>query len=277
MFSEDFSNPAAFYARFDHGWSGELQAGSLFNDAANDWQGDHDMSCGDPNVGSRTIHIGGSGTQTGAQNPAAAESAFYPCLPGGDPAKGHVMTSINTEGYVIGWFSPKQWFTGVHRVCWDQNETFLGGGKWTQVAFATQADVQRSGGLLGFTDPDFNQGGPGTDEGNVDSGVADSSGDIRAWANYQFTGGAVNGSQVSDKAARYQRCVVDNENGTLTVTLAGPTAVTQTIAGSIPNGPIRVVFEDDNYNPDKHFTADQSNPRDSSGLYTWHWDNIQIS
>ena len=50
------------------------------------------------------------------------------------------------------------------------------------------------------------------------------------------------------------------------------------IAGSIPDGPIRVVFEDDNYNPDKHFSATEATDRDSSGLgYTWHWDNIQIS
>ena len=50
-----------------------------------------------------------------------------------------------------------------------------------------------------------------------------------------------------------------------------------TVSGSIPNEPIRVVFEDDNYNPDKHFSTSRENARDSSGLYTWHWDNIQIS
>ena len=38
-----------------------------------------------------------------------------------------------------------------------------------------------------------------------------------------------------------------------------------------------MVFEDDNYNPDKHFSASEAKSRDSSGLYTWHWDNIQIS
>jgi len=48
-------------------------------------------------------------------------------------------------------------------------------------------------------------------------------------------------------------------------------------AGSIPNGPIRVVFEDDNYNPDKHHTNAGEVPENGGEGYTWHWDNIQIS
>ena len=65
------------------------------------------------------------------------------------------MTSVNTEGYNIAWFSPKQTFTNVRQVCWDQNLTDLGGGKWTQVLFLTQDEVARSKGDLGFTSPEF--------------------------------------------------------------------------------------------------------------------------
>ena len=68
------------------------------------------------------------------------------CAPGGDPAKGHLMTGMNTAGYNIVWFSPKVEFTDVRRVCWDQNLTELGGGKWTQVVIATDDQVDVWGG-----------------------------------------------------------------------------------------------------------------------------------
>jgi len=32
---------------------------------------------------------------------------------------------------------------------------------------------------------------------------------------------------------------------------------------------------DDNYNPDKHFDARGAAPN-STGRYTWHWDNIEV-
>ena len=51
--------------------------------------------------------------------------------------------------------------------------------------------------------------------------------------------------------------------------------VSRTVTGNIPDGDIRVQFGDDNYNPDKHFDAKGAAPN-STGLYTWHWDNIQI-
>ena len=63
LFSESFEDPGAFAARFDHGWSGEVHAGSAFGDDANDWQGDHDANCGEPNGTSRTIHLGEGDSQ----------------------------------------------------------------------------------------------------------------------------------------------------------------------------------------------------------------------
>ncbi len=274
QFSESFADPNAFAARFDHGWSGEVHAGSLFGDDANGWQADHDGSCGDPNTTSRTINLGPGESQ------AATEQAFFSCLPGGDPAKGHVMTSVNTEGYVIAWFSPKQTFTDVHNVCWDQNLTDLGGGKWTQVVFLTPGEIGGNSADLGFTSPEFpDNGGPSSPRGDAAFGVKMFKGGLVAWQNGSFTGGDVPGTTTSDKAARFQHCVTDQENGRLSVSIAQPdgTVSTGEIAGSIPNGPIRVVFEDDNYNPDKHFSASGARSRDSSNLYTWHWDNIQIS
>jgi hypothetical protein len=283
VFSEDFSDPQAFSQRFDHGWAGEVQAGALFGAAANDWPADHDMSCGDPNATHRTIHVTPPAGEPGA--PAGSkkdvEQAFYTCLPGGDPAKGHVMTSVNTEGYAVAWFSPKPTFTDVHRVCWAQNLTRLGGGKWTQIAFLTAAEVARSGGDLGFTSPEFaSRNGPTTPMGGAQYGVRvlrDPSDGLEAWRNGDFTGQRVQGATTTDKAPRYQHCVTDNENGTLAVSIAQPNGSVRqaTVAGEIPNGPIRVVFEDDSYNPDKHFDANGVAPN-SSGLYTWHWDDVTV-
>ena len=273
LFSESFEDPGAFAARFDHGWSGEVHAGSAFGADANDWQGDHDANCGEPNGTSRTIHLGEGDSQ------AATAQAFYACLPGGDPAKGHVMTSVNTEGYVIAWFSPKQAFNNVHQVCWDQNLTDLGGGKWTQVLFLTPSDLRGDSADLGFTSPEFPaEDGPSSPRGEGAFGVKMFQGGMSAWQDGAF-GGGLSGETTSDKAPRYQHCVTDLENGRLAVTIAQPdkSVVKGEIAGSIPNGAIRVVFEDDNYNPDKHFSTTEEKTRDESGLYTWHWDNIQIS
>jgi hypothetical protein len=74
-------------------------------------------------------------------------------------------------------------------------------------------------------------------------------GGMNSYTNGQFHGGAP-GVTGSDKAARYKHCVINNGNGTLTTA-------------------------DDYYNPDKHFDAKGAAPN-SSDLYTWHWDNIQI-
>jgi hypothetical protein len=283
QFSEDFVDPGSFYTRFDHGFSGEVLAGSAFGDAANDWHGDHDGSCGNPNQTDRTIHIDPDNPKPGV------ESQFYGCVPGGDPAKAHVMTTVNTEGYNIAWFSPKPTFDDVRQVCWDQNLTFLGNGKWTQVVFLTEDEVKRSEGDLGFTSPEFpNDGGPSTPRGSAANGIKigvldQSNGDppsviVRTWRDGDFTTGdegLVAGPGTDDKAPRYQLCAIDGVG--VTVALPSGKTVTVPVSVEIPAGPIRVVFQDDNYNPDKHFANDHSVERDTSDRYTWHWDNIQVT
>ncbi len=267
-FSEDFSTPTAFSERFDHAWSGEWNFGSMFRADRNDWHADHGMMCENPNTSHRTIHL--------TSQEQANEAAFYYCMPEGNPDKGHVMTSVNTEGFVTVWFSPKQTFHNVSKVCWDQNITDLGGGKWTIVNFLTAAEYAGKTDL-GYTSPDFpKSGGPSSPQGPAANGVRLSRGSMNSYTNGQFYGGA-RGVTVSDKAARYKHCVVDNGNGTLTTTIAQPNGrtVSQKVPGSIPRGEIRVQFADDSYNPDKHFDA-KGVASNSSNLYTWHWDNIQI-
>src|SRR4051794_33500791 len=54
------------------------------------------------------------------------------------------------------------------------------------------------------------------------------------------------GGTVSDKAARYTHCVIDNGNGTLTTTMAQPNGrrIIRRVTGKIPDGDIRVEFAD---------------------------------
>jgi hypothetical protein len=276
-FSEEFTSPAAFDHRFDHGWSGEWNAGALFGAAINDWRGDHDASCGNPHETQRTVHLTAN----------SQDQAFYACLPGDDPAKGHVMTSVNTEGYAIAWFSPKQVFNNVRRVCWDQNLTDLGGGKWTQVVLVAEPQARAHGGDLGYTGPGFQDpSGPTTQihaSNPADIGGAKvfqggfeiwRGGDVTGSQDYWSYSGGPGTQGFADKAARFQHCMVDNEDGSVTISQARPDGrtYTQTVRGDLPDGPVRVVFQDDNYNPDKHDGT--STPSDAR--YTWHWDNIQI-
>ena len=268
-FVEDFGSATALTDRVDHGWSGEWNAGALFGDSANDWQADHDMACMNPNTSSRTIHLSGQ-----AQ---ANDAAFFPCTFAGDPAKSHMMTTVNTEGYVTVWFSPKQTFTNVNRVCWDQNITWQGGGKWTEVNFLTFAEYNGQTDL-GYTSPDFPSSGASSPQGSAMNGVKMFGGGMDSYTNGTFHGGP-GGTTIADKAPRFQHCVRDNGNGTLTMSVAQPNGLTNTgtVSGNIPDGAIRIEFVDDSYNPDKHFfNPEQFVPRDSSGLYTWHWDNVLI-
>jgi hypothetical protein len=240
----------------------------MFGASRNDWHADHGMSCENPNTSNRTIHL------TSQQQ--AGEAAYYYCAPDGNADKAHVMTTVNTEGYVTVWFSPKPTFRNVSKVCWDQNITDLGGGKWTVVNLLTPAEYTGKTDL-GYTSPDFpGNGGPTSPQGPAANGVKVFRGTMNSYTNKQFHDGA-RGVTVSDKAARYKHCVIDNGNGTLTTTIAQPngTTVSRTVIGNIPDGDIRVQFGDDNYNPDKHFDTKGAAPN-STGLYTWHWDNIQI-
>jgi hypothetical protein len=267
-FSEDFKSQTSYKERFDYGWSGEWNAGAMWGGNRNDWHADHGMMCENPNSSHRTIHLN--------SQQHASDAAFYHCTPDGNQDKGHVMTTVNTDGYVTVWFSPKQTFRNVSKVCWDQNITDLGGGKWTIVNFLTPAEyIGKSD--LGYTSPDFpKNGGASSPQGAAANGVKVFKGFMNSYTNGQFHGG-VRGITVSDKAARYQHCLMDNGNGTLTTTIAQPNGrtVTRRVSGRIPDGDIRVQFGDDSYNPDKHFNMNGV-AENSTGLYTWHWDNIQI-
>ena len=284
-FSATFDNPGDFAAQFDHGYSG--QASWLFSDGIPTYQGDHSATdpCSGPTT-PRDITLSGSGTNVSLEQP------FYWCAPTG-PASGHLMTAVDTVGYNIAWFSPKDAYTGITKVCWDINETELSHRKWTQVVFVDAADAVKypagtptypqglgyargGGGFdLGYTSPEFSDpNGPTTrilDGDGSQAGFKTQTGSVEWWQGGDFI--SHNYTQllgITDKAARYQQCL-EQQPGGVRLTRATPTG-TQTFdipGAQIPQDARRVVFEDDNYDPQKGTAYDPAN-------LTWHWDNVQI-
>jgi len=283
-FSATFDNAFDFAAQFDHGYSG--LASWNFSDGIPTFQGDH--SAADPCGGattSRTITLSGSGTTANVEQP------FYWCAP--TTGGGHLMTAIDTVGYNIAWFSPKPSFTGITKVCWDINETELSHRKWTQVVFVDAADAVKypagtatwpfgvgyargSGGFdLGYVSPEFaDPNGPTTrilDGNGSQVGFKSQTGSVEWWQGGDFT--LHNNVQllgITDKAARYTQCL-EQQAGFVRFTRATPSG-TQTFdipGAQIPQDARRVVFEDDNYDPQKGTAYDPN-------VLTWHWDNIQV-
>ncbi|WP_154723352.1 hypothetical protein [Ilumatobacter coccineus] len=217
------------------------------------WQGDHDLDCNAPPT-ERTIDRND------------IDGWRYLC-------KDHLMTSIgDTSGYSVGWFSPDQVFDSITEVCWDVNLTDLGSRQWWKVA------------VLSTSAPDIMSEVAASE-------LSDLNGSDRAIASYGGVGGWKGKMRIGDerqdwfgmdsgddKKTRYPACFRDNGNGTLTFTMTGPkdggavSTESFTSAGSFPDGPLKVVFQDHNYTPTK-----SDNGVGTPVGFTWHWDNIIIS
>jgi len=284
-FEAKFETRDDFFGRFDYGYSGGAEVGKTFH-------GDHDMNCGPP-TSLRDVTLGGT-----SQAHVDFSHVFWYCAPGGDATKGHIMTAVDTTGYNIAWFSPKPFFTGVTKVCWDQNMTAMSGRKWNQVLFVSQADATRyptgtpvqnggtlsyargTGGFdLGYTSPEFR------DPHGADSGIFPQGGTLAGfksqtgsaeWFQDQDTwmtrdqGPANIIDAGTDKATRFKHCLENMPGNVVRSTMDTPNGVVvRDLTGQIPQAAVRVVFEDDNYDPIK---GDGYNP----DVLTWHWDNIQI-
>ena len=268
QFVEDFSTPAGFTDRFDKGWSG-LDPSTLpdYVPHIDEWNGDHNHACGAPTT-LRRVHID------------VKDELFWWCAPNG-PDTGHVMVGANTTGYNIAWLSPRQWFRDVSRVCWDMSLNRVSGGKWFQLVIAARTDIERVQTQLGrvdlgFTGPGFQvDGGPstGVNPTAASGGVRVFQGNMQFWRGATFTTGFTDGEVIAaDKATRFRHCAIDNGNGTVTLTQARPDGVvhSRTGPGAFPLGDVRVVWQDDMYDPPKrqHYSEDN---------LTWHLDNFEIS
>jgi hypothetical protein len=218
------------------------------------------MNCEAPTT-LRDVHVAPSGGNPG-------EMVWW-CAPGGDPALGHIMTSLYTTGYGHVDFSPAQSFPHVSQVCWDQNYTELGGRKWTQMTVVSEATFQANGGELAYVLPEL--------QNDVAVRGVRLSGDTFMFRNLRGSTTTMVGQDVydanfsgfttPDKATRYKTCITDLENGTVRIESVVGTRVQR---GSFPNGAARVIFQDVTYDAPK-------DPTSTDSLATWHWDNVQVS
>jgi len=276
LWSEDFSSAAGmdrFVKRISVG--DNVSNGNPMQS----FNGDHDHSCGSP------------ATTRPMVEDYQISTHFWYCAPGSDPAKGHMMTGLNTVGYVIMAFAPKAdngtsarvFPATTNQVCWDQNLTDLGTRKFTQLVVINADRYQANGNGINYVNPDFNTNGGAeaihtTDDDfifvNLRNSVQYFNGQNRTFADY-FTD-RYQGS--TDKATRYTICVRDNNNGTVTRYQSRPGGAVSTITGPgrFPTGPRVFIIEDDSYNPMKSYT-DEGIPQYVTDPFTWHWDNIRIS
>jgi hypothetical protein len=237
------------------------------------WTGDHDTNCGSPDT----------------QRPIRRDrwqDSFYMC-------KDHMMTSVGeTSGYSLAWFTPKQSFTDETKVSWDVNVTDLGGRQWWEVMIYPESDgdrysiaaesvdgteclvcttedwIAKTANILPYGPGSIVVGtGPAALEDphiHFDGGENLYTGGTKICSAGKATWFRDSGA-CDSKKTRLTFSMTDNQNGTITVNYGG--AFTQTITGSFPNEPWRVVFKDHNYTPDKDGTPIG---------HTWHWDNIIV-
>jgi hypothetical protein len=196
------------------------------------------------------------------------------------------MLGMSTVAYAISGITPKQSFTNIRSICWDQNLSDLGAGKWFVVTVVPHAEFishpnlnpRRTAELEGpyrldYTIPEFDGEGPGgfnlqnqtrwqlrvfrhglTVWDNVNGGSFD-----RLFVGYQAG---------NDVATRYRHCLTENAQGQVVITQQNPTGVLTLNTGlRFPDGEVHVIFADDTYNDLKH---------DPTPHKTWHVDNIEI-
>jgi hypothetical protein len=241
------------------------------------WSADHDLACGDAHS-QRFISVNTEQDTTGANGwrplvDSNVEQLMYVC-------RDHVMSSMgDVSGFSILWFAPKAVFSDVNSVSFDVNLTNLGDRKWWKVGVVSDALYNSTY----MASPWMNSGGvetPGhvvSDVGSCDCSLVLEGPDrlFATWSGAASTAGrqgmAVGSNKVpcgadsgTDKMTRFPVSFTDNDNGTVTFNVNGSSC---TIAGSFPQCPCRVVFLDQNYNPDKDGPVVG---------HTWHWDNIVV-
>jgi hypothetical protein len=253
------------------------------------WPGHHNEMCEGPTTERELHHI------VPASNTDPGEE-FWLCGPGGADTD-HLMTSNGQNGtFGITAFAPKQAFTSP-RVCWDVNLTVSHGRRlWWEVQLINSAAVANEkllaqGGGIGegmVGGVDFERGtarlawGRGPDgtfmkrPWPADSLVFDFTEElVTIWKGQQSMHHAewVDRVVTDDRATRAHHCMVDNRNGTVTISQQRITgwpeapAYVRTVPGSFPSS-YRLILSAHNYNAGK----DGTQP-----FQTWHWDNILVA
>ncbi len=259
-----------------------------------EWPADHPMAgpddvCGPPTE-TRVV-------QRGERDSGFNDEWIYRCVPGGDLAKAHVMTSIgHTSGYSIGGFAPVREFSDVREVRWDVNQTDLGDRQWTEVVLipVDRFDFQELPCLTGLpcdTVTHAETGSVGTHWAgkrsrrivtpDEPSGYGQAGGDLGyRCKDCPYAPGLRFGEAygegdpaLTSVAIRRKNYFRDNGDGTLTwgFELDDGSFHDFTVPGSFPPGRVKVVFKDHNYTPLK--SPATLLPETT---FTWHWDNIAV-
>jgi hypothetical protein len=235
-------------------------------------QADHgapDSACGHPDTSTRPV-VGGD-----VRGDPVNDERYW-CDPAGDPNVdgNHMMTSIDTGAVVDLNFSPKQVFTDVRKVCFETNHNNLEEGKWATFLIVHAERV---------ADNVFNLAtGSGPD---LDPELERLAADEFGFFFFRGSGHAFNGStRIHESwgateanfdpsaAPRYTFCVEEISPTRLRFTryyVSSQSYVTFESSGVFPDGPVRVIFQDANYNPTKHGGS-------APAHLTWHWDDIVV-
>ncbi len=270
-FFEDFA-AADSLDRFD---VGIFHRDDVVNADNRSWPGDHastgpDDLCGPPED-TRLI-------TRGERSEGFNTDWVYRCVPGGDVAKAHIMTSIgDTSGYSIGAFSPTTTFTGVREVRWDVNLTELGNRQFPEIKIipADRFDFDdlpcsiewlpcdtSTHGQLGSVGVSFQNHALSINNGTDNKVLSE-----------QWGGPWLHPGDPAVDSIRLRRTHVfrDNGDGTLSFGIEQPDGsfLIVTRDGRFPDGPVRVVFADHNYTPLK---AENGTPE----TFSWHWDDITV-
>ncbi|MGE4131211.1 MAG: hypothetical protein AB7F86_06205 [Bdellovibrionales bacterium] len=223
------------------------------------WKGDYDLMGGGP---------GTERTLSSQPNNFHVDQLNY-------MAHDHWMTSMgDVDGFSILWFSPAKAFQNVGLIEFDVSLPNLGARQWWEVSVVSDS-VYKSMGNGGVPTSKIpahirSEIGAASVNGSVEdsgilvftySGPMGYPGGLRIGA----VGGADSNPSPNDKFKRHKASIKDNGDGTVTFTVAGRSF---TRRAAFPTGPVRIVFSDHNYTPDK----------DGVPLgHTWHWDNIRVS
>jgi hypothetical protein len=232
------------------------------------------MSCGAPTT-HREVH------------PDVHNENFWWCAPGGADT-GHVMAGMNVTGYSISGFTPRQAFANIRSVCWTQNLTDLGGGKWMVISIVPASVVTSHSNTnpraaqegegpyrLDYTLPEFDaDNAPGDfnlqQQQRLQLKIFKFSRTMHNRLGSFSTGGAADfatdgGFVATDVALRYPLCLTEDANGLIVLSENGQTWQT---GMRFPDVASYVIWADDTYDADKH---------EGNGRYTWHLDNISIT
>lgn len=283
VFREDFTDPDSL-ERLQY----DISHRDDFVVSMTEWPGDHvptgeDDECSGPDE-SRLV--------TRGENDVFNDEWIYRCVPGGDLSKAHIMTSIgDTSGYSIGSFTPAMTFEHVREVRWSINVTDLGGRQFTEVK-VIPADVFDFQNLPCVPDlpcdtdhhDELGAVGASTFGQELSIGTPEWPHGFRQdrytgvlchleTDGFCFADDFRDGVDpaIGEVRTRREHYFRDNGDGTLTFGAAMPDGTFHTLTGpgSFPEGPVRVVFSDHSYTPNKDLGP-------LGERYTWHWDDLEI-